>query len=123
MDVSERRGRGGSEGRAHNAFLSTWLELGIGGLALLFAVVYQFVSVATLLYGRPEFRFCGALVLALVAAAFLDSFGLPTLYWEKLPTIALSIAVALVGICERNGLQLVPQAERSLELEALHQQI
>ena len=37
-----------------------------------------------------NFKLCGALVLALIAAAFLDSFGLPTLYWEKLPTISLS---------------------------------
>jgi len=113
----------GSEGRAHNAFLSTWLELGVGGLALLLAVVYQFITVGISLYRRTEFQLCGALVLALIAAAFLDSFGLPTLYWEKLPTISLSIAVALIGICEKNGLQTVPQAESSMEMETLAQHI
>jgi len=32
----------------------------------------------------------------------LDSLGLPTLYWEKLPTIALCIVVVVVGLCERS---------------------
>ena len=113
----------GSEGRSHNAYLSAWLELGVGGFALLLAVVYQFVSVGISLYRRTEFQLCGALVLALVAAAFLDSFGLPTLYWEKLPTISLSIAVALIGISEKRGLQTVRQAENSIEMETLAQQI
>ncbi len=113
----------GSEGRAHNAFLSAWLDLGVGGLVLLLAVVYQFVSVGISLYRRSEFRLCGALVLALVAAAFLDSFGLPTLYWEKLPTISLSVAVALIGICEKNIFQTVPKPESSMEMETLAQQI
>jgi O-antigen ligase len=113
----------GSEGRAHNAFLTAWLELGIGGLVLLLAVVYQFVSVGISLYKKTEFQLCGALVLALIAAAFLDSFGLPTLYWEKLPTISLSIAVALIGICEKNGFQGVPLAETSMEMESLAQHI
>ena len=30
----------GSEGRAHNSYLTVWIELGIGGVALLLAVVY-----------------------------------------------------------------------------------
>ena len=56
-----------------------------------------------------------------IAAAVLDSFGLPTLYWEKLPTISLALAVALIGICERNGLQTVSQLESALEMESLPQ--
>jgi hypothetical protein len=43
--------------------------------------------------------------LALIFAMGLDSLGLATLYWEKLPTIALSLAIAVVGMCERNGLE------------------
>lgn len=97
----------GSEGRAHNAYLTVWIELGLGGLALLLAVLHQFVSVGLALYRRPEFHLCGALILALIFALCLDSIGLGTLYWEKLPTISLSIAVALAGICERNELALV----------------
>jgi len=111
----------GSEGRAHDAYLSTWIELGVGGLALLLAMVYQFVSVGLSLYRRPQFQLCGALVLALLAAAIVDSVGLPTLYWEKLPTISLSIAVALVGICERRDLETAPQGVGALEMESLPQ--
>src|ERR1019366_4553327 len=112
----------GSEGVAHNAYLSVWIELGIGGLALLLAVIYQFVSVGLSLYRRPQFQLCGALVLALMAAACLDSLALPTMYWEKLPTISLSIAAALAGICERKDLETVPQTVRALEMEPLPQQ-
>ena len=111
----------GSEGVAHNAYLSVWIELGIGGLALLLAVIYQFVAVGYSLYRRPQFQLCGALVLALTAAACLDSLALPTMYWEKLPTISLSIAVALAGICERNDLETAPQRARALEMEPLPQ--
>jgi O-antigen ligase len=111
----------GSEGVAHNAYLSVWIELGIGGLALLLAVIYQFVAVGYSLYRRPQFQVCGALVLALTAAACLDSLALPTMYWEKLPTISLSIAVALAGICERNDLETAPLRARALEMEPLPQ--
>jgi len=48
-------------------------------------------------------------ILALIFALGLDSLGLPTLYWEKLPTIALSLAMAVVGICERNGPEIAVQ--------------
>jgi O-antigen ligase len=113
----------GSEGRAHNAYLSVWIELGVGGLALLLAVVYQFVSAGISLYRRPQFQYCGALVLALTTAAFLDSFGLPTLYWEKLPTISLSLAVALIGICERNALVKVQETENALEMQSIPRNI
>ncbi len=92
----------GSEGRAHDAYLAVWLELGLGGLLLLLAAVLQFVRAGLFLYGNPRFQMHGALILALTFTLCLDSLGLPTLYWEKLPTIALSIAVAAVGICERN---------------------
>lgn len=107
----------GSEGRAHNAYLSVWIELGVGGIALLLAMIYQFVSVGYSLYRRSQFQLCGALVLALTTAACLDSFGLPTMYWEKLPTISLSIALALTGICERKELETAPEAVRTLEME------
>ena len=92
----------GSEGRAHDAYLAVWLELGLGGLLLLLAALLQFVRAGLFLYGNPRFQMYGVLILALTFTLCLDSLGLPTLYWEKLPTIALSIAVAAVGICERN---------------------
>ena len=102
----------GSEGRAHNAYMTVWIELGLGGLALLLAAIYQFISSAVFLYKNPEFQMCGALLLALSVAVCLDSFGSSTLYWEKLPTIALSIGIALIGICERNRAWTVPQDAR-----------
>jgi len=92
----------GSEGRAHNTYLTVWLELGLGGLLLFFAAVFQFVRAGMFLYRNPQFQSEGALILALLFAMCLDSLGLATLYWEKLPTIALSLAIAVVGICERN---------------------
>ena len=95
----------GSEGRAHNAYLAVWLELGLGGLLLFVAAAFQFVRAGWLLYANPNFRSYGALLLALIFALCLDSFGLPTLYWEKLPTIALSLAVAVTGLCERSACQ------------------
>ena len=101
--------------------MSVWIEFGVGGLALLLGMICQFVTVGFSLYRRPQFQLCGALVLALTAAACLDSFGLPTVYWEKLPTISLSIAVALVGICERKNLETAPQEVRALEMEPLPQ--
>jgi hypothetical protein len=51
----------------------------------------------------------------------LDSVGLPTLYWEKLPTIALSLAIAVVGMCERNGLELTASEVRALACEPFAQ--
>jgi O-antigen ligase len=92
----------GSEGRAHNAYMTVWIELGFGGLALLLGATYRFASCAVSLYRNPEFQMCGALLLALSLTVCLDSFGSSTLYWEKLPTIALSIGIALIGICERD---------------------
>jgi O-antigen ligase len=91
----------GSEGRAHNAYLTVWLELGIGGLFLFLAAIFQFLRAGWLLFVNPRFQFKGALILALTLVLGLDSLGLSTLYWEKLPTIALSLAVAVVGMCER----------------------
>jgi O-antigen ligase len=99
----------GSEGRAHNAYMTVWIELGLGGLALLLAATYRFASCAVSLYRDPEFQLCGALLLALCLTVCLDSFGTVTLYWEKLPTIALSIGIALIGICERNRVWTVAQ--------------
>ena len=92
----------GSEGRAHNAYMTVWIELGFGGLALLLAVTYRFVASAVSLYSDLEFQMCGALLLALSVTVCIDSVGSSTLYWEKLPTIAMSIGIALIGICERN---------------------
>lgn len=91
----------GSEGRAHNAYLTVWLELGLGGLLLFAVSVFQYVRAGWALHQRPQFRLFGALILALMLALSVDSLGLPTLYWEKLPTIALSLAIVVVGICER----------------------
>ncbi len=82
--------------------MTVWIELGFGGLALLLAAIYQFVSRAVSLYRDSEFQMYGALLLAWSVAICLDSFGSVTLYWEKLPTITLSIGIALIGICERN---------------------
>jgi len=95
----------GSEGRAHNTYLTVWLEMGLGGLLLFLAAVFQYVRAGFFLYGNPRFQSEGALLLALIFAMGLDSLGLATLYWEKLPTIALSLAIAVVGMCERNGLE------------------
>ena len=95
----------GSEGRAHNTYLAVWLELGLGGLLLFLAAVFQYVRAGLFLYGNPRFQSQGALILALTFALCLDSLGLSTLYWEKLPTIALALAVAVVGMCERNDLE------------------
>ena len=99
----------GSEGRAHNAYMTVWIELGIGGLALLLFATDRFVSSGLFLYRDSEFQTCGALLLALSVAVCMDSFGSSTLYWEKLPTIALSIGIALIGICERNRVWAVEQ--------------
>lgn len=112
----------GSDGRAHNAYLTVWIELGLGGVALLLAIVYQFVSAGLSLYRRPESQLYGALLLALIFAICVDSMGLPTLYWEKLPTIALSIGIALVGICERRYLQSVPELTHIPKLAVLAEQ-
>jgi O-antigen ligase len=109
----------GSDGRAHNAYMTVWIEVGIGGLAILLAFVYQFASAVFQLFRQPEFEQYGALLLALIAALCLDSSGLPTLYWEKLPTIALSIGISLIGICRQNCQEsvgeVIPQ-RRSLEM-------
>jgi O-antigen ligase len=90
----------GSEGVAHDDYLTVWLELGLGGLLLFLVVIFQFVRVGLQLCRKPQFQRYGALILAVIAALCLDSLGLPTLYWEKLPTITLSLAIALVGLCE-----------------------
>ena len=99
----------GSEGRAHDAYLTVWLELGLGGLLLFLGAIWQFVRAGLALYEDSRFQLRGALILSLLAALGVDSLGLPTLYWEKLPTIALSLAAIVVGLCERGS---VPIAER-----------
>jgi len=97
----------GSEGVAHNDYLTVWLELGLGGLLLFVVTIFQFARSGWLLYGIPRFQEQGALIIAMTFTLCLDSLGLPTLYWEKLPTIALSLAAALVGLCEKNDLETV----------------
>jgi hypothetical protein len=77
----------------------------LGGLLLFLATIFQFVRAGCHLYGKPPCQRHGALILAVTFALCLDSLGQPTLYWEKLPTIALSLAVAVAGICERNELE------------------
>jgi O-antigen ligase len=111
----------GSPGRAHNAYLAVWLELGLGGLLLFLAAIFQFVRAGFLLYENPRFQSRGALILALMFALGLDSLGLPTLYWEKLPTIALSLAVAVAGICERTELAFELKDLRAVACEPLAQ--
>ena len=111
----------GSEGRAHNAYLTVWIEMGVGGLALLLAVVVQFATETLSLCKYPQFQMRGALLLALIFAISLDSLGLPTLYWEKLPTISISVGVALIGICARNLTELAQQEADAHGLEPLPQ--
>jgi O-antigen ligase len=96
----------GGEGVAHNDYMTAWLELGLGGLLLFVVMLFQFVRAGWLLYGTPRFQRHGALILAVTFALCLDSLALPTLYWEKLSTIALSLAAAMVGLCERNDLEI-----------------
>lgn len=111
----------GSEGRAHNTYLAVWLELGLGGLLLFLAAIFQYVRAGLFLYGNRRFQSRGALILALTFALGLDSLGLSTLYWEKLPTIALSLAIAIVGICERNELEFAVKENRISECEPIAQ--
>ncbi len=96
----------GSGGVAHDDYLTVWLELGLGGLLLFIAVIFQFVRTGWRLYASRRFQRHGALILAIVAALVLDSFVVPTLYWEKLPTITLAMAAALAGLCEAEDLEL-----------------
>jgi len=91
----------GSEGRAHDAYLTVWIELGLGGLLLFLATIVQFFRAGWSLYVNPRYQMQGALIVSLIFALVLDSFGLSTLYWEKLPTIAMSLAVVVVGLCKR----------------------
>jgi O-antigen ligase len=92
----------GSEGRAHNAYMTVCIELGFGGLALLLFAIYRFTTSGISLCKDSEFHACGALLIAMIATVCMDSLASSTLYWEKLPTIALSMGIALIGICERN---------------------
>lgn len=111
----------GSEGRAHDAYLTVCLELGLGGLLLFLAAIFQFVRAGWSLHGNPRFQFQGALILALIFALGLDSLGLSTLYWEKLPTIALTLAVVAIGMCERNDLEIAGKDLPTLAREPLAQ--
>jgi O-antigen ligase len=111
----------GSEGRAHDDLLTVWLELGLGGLVLFVTAIVQFVRAGCSLYKTSQFERHGAAVLALTLALCLDSLGLPTLYWEKLPTIALSLAAALVGVCERSDFETAVKESRKASRASLAQ--
>jgi O-antigen ligase len=111
----------GSEGRAHDAYLTVWLELGLGGLLLFLTAIFQFVRAGFVLWGNPRFQSRGALIMALIFAMGLDSLGLSTLYWEKLPTIALSLALVVVGMCERIDPEIAINEVRTLACEPFAQ--
>ncbi len=111
----------GSEGRAHNTYLTVWLELGLGGLVLFLAALFQFVRAGFILYRDPSFQSLGALILALTLTMGLDSLGLPTLYWEKQPIVALSLAVAVLGLCEKAEMDFAPEEIRTPACEPFAQ--
>jgi O-antigen ligase len=111
----------GSKGVAHDDYLTVGLELGLGGLLLFLVTVFQFVRAGCLLYRKPRFQRHGALILAVTFALCLDSLGQPTLYWEKLPTIALSLAVVVVGLCERVDSEIAVKEVRTLAYEPFAQ--
>jgi O-antigen ligase len=98
----------GGEGVAHNDYMTAWLELGLGGLFIFLVTIFQFIRAGCVLYGKPRFQRQGALILAVMFALCLDALALPNLYWEKLSTIALSLAAAVVGVCERSGAEIAP---------------
>jgi O-antigen ligase len=111
----------GSEGRAHDAYLTVWLELGLCGLLLFLMAIFQFFRAGLSLYGNHRSQFQGALIVALIVTLCLDSLGLSTLYWEKLPTIALSLAIVVAGLCERGDLPMPVRDVRALEYEPFAQ--
>jgi len=91
----------GRELRSHNSFLSVWIELGPTGVGILLALISEIVLAGLSIYKYHPLRSYGALLVALVVALGLDSLVGLTLYWEKLPIIALSVGVSLIGCCER----------------------
>ena len=103
----------GGEGVAHNDYMTVWLELGLGGLLIFVVMIFQLIRAAWHLYRKPRFQRHGALILAMTFALFLDSLALPTLYWEKLSTIALSLAATLIGLCETKDLEIAVEEVRS----------
>ena len=111
----------GSEGVAHNDCLSVWLELGLGGLVLFLGAILQFIHAGISLCSTPRFQRQGALILALMLTLCLDSLAMPTMYWEKLTTITLSIAVALIGMCEGDEREISVQEVRALYCEPFEQ--
>jgi O-antigen ligase len=111
----------GSEGRAHDAYLTIWIELGLIGLLIFLAAIFQYIRAGFFLYGDPRFHSRGALILALIFALGLDSLGLSTLYWEKLPTIALSLAIVVVGLCEKSDQESPAEEVRTLAYDPFAQ--
>ena len=111
----------GSAGRAHDAYLTVWIELGLGGLLLFLATIVQFFRAGWFLFGNARFRTQGALILALIFSLSMDSLALSTLYWEKLPTIAMSLAVVVLGLCERMDEEIAPGEVHTLAYEPFAQ--
>jgi hypothetical protein len=95
----------------------------LGGLLLFLGAIFQFVRAGWFLFGNQRFQFQGALILALIFALCIDSVALSTLYWEKMPTIALSIAVVVVGLCERMDQEFAVKEVRTLAYEPFAQRL
>ena len=93
----------GRELRSHNTLLSVWIELGLTGVLILAAMVAEIVFAGLFICKRRSIRAYGFLLIALIVALCIDSLGSLTLYWEKLPMIALSLGVSLIGCCERTA--------------------
>jgi O-antigen ligase len=104
----------GSEGRAHDVYLTVWFELGIGGLGLFLVAIFQFARAGLSLYRDSQFQIPGALLVSLLLTLCLEGLGLPTLYWEKLPTIALALGVAIIGLSESRAADLAEEPIRTL---------
>jgi O-antigen ligase len=45
----------GSEGRAHDAYLAVWIELGFAGLLIFASAIFQFFRAGIILYGTAGF--------------------------------------------------------------------
>jgi O-antigen ligase len=88
-------------GLSHNSYMSAWLELGLIGPILMLMVVFRYVSVSSALLAIPATRVCGAAVLALMLELTIESATNSSFYWDKWPTIALSLALAAIGVVER----------------------
>ncbi len=86
---------------AHNSFLSSWIELGIAGPLALTAVIWSFFWTGRKLLRWPGARDQAAAVMALMVALVVEALGNGSLYWDKQPAIALTLAIGVVGLAER----------------------